>query len=206
MKKSVLLSALSAALFLTSTVAQAQIPIVSKVLPKVTLGVKVGANFQELNSSSNFANSYKGGVVGGLFIGVSKNKIGVQVEGLVKTVKYSVSDAIIYPGSHDINTIYLDVPVLLEYKLLPRIWLQLGPQFSSLLSAKNNSNDVKNQFNTTDFSGVLGLQAILPLHFVAGARYILGFSDVNGHNSTAGIGTEAWHNRSFQIYAGWRLL
>ena len=204
MKSKVLLSALSAALLLSSA-AHAQVPVVSKVtkaLPKVTLGLKVGANFQELDSKSTFDNSYKGGVVGGAFVGITKNKIGVQVEGLVKTVKYAVAGA----TSSDINTVSLDVPLLLEYKIVPRLWVQLGPQFSSLLSAKNGSDDVKSAFNTTDFSGVLGLQAILPLHIVAGARYVLGFTDVNSHNASFNAGTEAWHNRSFQIYVGWRFL
>lgn len=193
--------------FLTANIAYGQIPVVSKVtksLPKVKLGLKVGANFQNLNSNSTFQNSYKGGVVGGAFLDVTKNKVGVQIEGLVKTVKYSVSDAVLGKNAKsDINTVYLDVPVLFEYRLVPRIWLQVGPQFSSMLSAKNGSTDVKTSFNTTDFSGVLGFQAILPVHFIAGARYVYGFSDINNSNKW---GADALHNRSFQIFAGWRFL
>ena len=59
-------------------------------------------------------------------------------------------------------------------------------------------------FATTDFSGVLGLQAILPLHLIVGARYVLGFIDQNA-NSVPGL-TNTWKNRSFQLYAGFRFL
>ncbi len=204
MKQTILLTVLSAFL-LFSVKTEAQVPVVSKVtkaLPKVTLGLKLGANFQELNSSSTFDNSYKGGIVGGVFVGVTKNKIGVQVEGLVKTVKYTVKG--LGGSSNVINTMYIDVPVLFEYKFVPRLWLQVGPQFSSLSSAKNGSTDVKSSFNTSDFSGVLGLQAILPVHIVAGARYLMGFSDMNNH--TVSGATDSWKNRSFQIYVGYRFL
>ncbi len=193
---------------LFSAVAQAQIPGVSKVtkeIPKVVLGLKAGANFQNLNSNSTFANSYQGGIVAGAFLGLTKNKWGIQVEGLIKTVKYSFIDSVLgNTGNKDINTINLDVPVLLEYKLIPRLWVQVGPQFSSILSAKNGSTDVKTSFNSTDYSGVLGLQLVLPVHFVLGARYVLGLSDIN-NKSVSGY-TDSWHNRSFQAYLGWRFL
>ena len=205
MKRTLLLTALSATLFLSNR-AEAQVPVVSKVLPKVTVGLKVGANFQDLSSNSSFQNSYQGGVVGGAFVGITKHKWGVQVEGLVKSVKYSFSDALQGLGaSSDVNTVYLDVPVLLEYKIIPRLWVQLGPQFSDLLSAKSGGTDQKSDFKSSDFSGVLGLQAILPLHFILGARYIYGFSDINNQSSPI-FGTDAWRNRSFQIYLGWRFL
>jgi hypothetical protein len=137
-------------------------------------------------------------------VGVTKNKIGVQVEGIVKTVKYSVSDAIKSAGGNDINTVYLDVPVLFEYKIVNRLWVQAGPQFSALLSAKSDNKDVKSTFNTSDFSVVAGLQALLPLHIVVGARYLYGFSDMN-NSANSGL-TNALHNRSAQVYVGWRFL
>jgi hypothetical protein len=207
MKQTFLLAALSASLFTASTT-QAQLPGVHKVakaLPKVTVGLKLGANFQTLDGDGQvFVNSYKGGVAGGAFVGVTKNKIGVQVEGIVKTVKYSVSDAIKSAGGNDINTVYLDVPVLFEYKIVNRLWVQAGPQFSALLSAKSDNKDVKSTFNTSDFSVVAGLQALLPLHIVVGARYLYGFSDMN-NSANSGL-TNALHNRSAQVYVGWRFL
>ncbi len=201
MKRSLLFIALSAALLFSNNT-EAQIPGVSKVtqaLPKVDLGLKLGANFNQI-TGSDFKQAYKPGVVGGAFLGVSKNKIGVQVEALVKSAKFDAST-----GGGYIKTLSLDIPVLFEYKLIPRIWLQLGPQFSKMLTAKdNNSNDIKKYFNTTDFDGVIGLQVKLPLHLVVGARYILGFSDMN--NKSLPGSTDAWKNRSIQAYLGFRFL
>lgn len=205
MKRTLLLSALSAALLFPGST-YAQIPGVSKVtkaLPEVDLGIKVGANFQQLTGSF-WDNSYKAGFEGGAFVGIRKNKIGVQGEVMISSVKYSVTTALGSVGNSDVNALYLDVPVLLEYRIVPRLWLQLGPQFSDLVSAKSGSTDIKSNFNSTGFSGVLGVQAQLPLHLTAGARYVLGFTNVN--NESISAVSESWKSRSIQIYVGFRFL
>jgi outer membrane protein with beta-barrel domain len=205
MKRTLLLAVLSASL-LFSNHSQAQIPGVHKItkaLPKVDLGIKAGANFQDLSKNSTFKSSYAGGFVGGLFFGVTKNKIGVDIEALVKTVKYT-SVTTITNQTYTINGIYLDVPVLFEYRLVPRLWLQIGPQFSDMLSAKQGSTDVKKSFNSTDFAGVLGLEAKLPAHLILGARYLLGVTDI--HNESTSTTKDAWNNRSIQLYLGFRFI
>ena len=201
MKNILSLTALCATLLFTNS-AMAQIPGVSKVtkaLPKVSLGVKLGANFQEI-SGSDWEKTYKPGVVGGLFVGLTKNKWGIQVEALVKSVQFDFSG----PASDPVKGVYLDVPLLLEYKIIPRLWLQLGPQYSELLSAKESGQDVKKDFNAGDFSGVLGLEARLPLHFTVSARYILGFTNINNTSET-GV-SDSWKNRTIQLAVGFRFL
>jgi Outer membrane protein beta-barrel domain len=186
----------------------AQIPVVSKAakaLPKFTLGVKAGANFQKLSSSSDFQQSYKGGFTAGVFAGLHKNKIGVKVEALIKSAQFPAYERDITGqviGTTNINTMYLDVPVLFEYNLIPRVSVQVGPQFSDMLSAKNSGTDVKSVFKTSDFSAVVGLEARLPLHFIAGARYVMGLTDVNAGE----LSGATWNNRAFQLYIGYRLL
>ena len=206
MKRTILFTGLSAIMLFAQSVS-AKTPIVdkvTKVIPKFTLGVKVGANFQELSSNTSFRQSYNGGLMGGLFAGVHWSKIGVKVEGLVKSASFAYTDGTASIGSGNVDVVYLDVPVLFEYKILPRLWVQVGPQFSDMLSAKSNGNDVQSAFKTTDFSGVLGLEAKLPLHFSVGARYILGFEDINNHGYPSA--TEAWNNRSFQLFVGFRFI
>jgi len=202
MKRTLLLTVLSAALLL-STRSQAQVPVVNKILPEVVLGIKVGANFSQLTGNS-FDNAYKAGFHGGAFVGVTKGKIGVQGEVLVRSCTYAPSSIVAAAGGQDVATTNLDIPVLFEYKLISRLWIQLGPQFSSLISAKSNGTDVKKTFNSTDFSGVVGLQAILPVHLVAGARYVLGMTNIN-NESVSGT-KESWNNRSIQLYVGFRFL
>jgi Outer membrane protein beta-barrel domain len=202
MNRKLLLTVFSAALlFATSTFAQS-IPGVSKVtnlVPKVMFGVKLGANFNGL-SGATWDQASKAGVVGGLFLGLHKKKWGLQGEVLLHSAKFEVKGS---SGNSSAATLNLDIPVMFEYKIIPRIWAQIGPQFTSILSEKdNNTGTVKNLIKTTDFSGVIGLQAILPLHLVASARYIMGLTNVNNRPGS----TETWNNRSIQISLGYRFL
>lgn len=202
MAHKLLFTVLSAALLFTNTTqAQPGISTVTKALPKVDLGIKVGANFQQI-TGEGWENTYKPGIVGGAFVGLHKDSWGIQLEALVKSVTYTVDVANI---KSDIKTVYLDVPLLLEYRIIPRLWIQAGPQFSTLFSAKDpNSKDVKDNFKTSDFSGLLGLEVKLPLKFTVGARYVLGFTDINNHG--VGATTDAWKNRFIQLYVGFRFL
>ena len=202
MKRILKLSALSVVLLL-STRAGAQVPIVSKatkILPKVTLGLKAGANFQTLSGSA-WASSYKPGIVGGAFVGVYKGKWGVQAEALIKSARFD------FKGSSTwyVKTVSLDVPILLEYKIINRLWVQAGPQFTSVLSENdNNTGGFTKIIKSSDISGVVGLEVKLPLHLTVGARYILGFSDMN--NKAFATATDAWKNRYIQLYIGFRFL
>ena len=202
MKRTITLTALSVVLLLSNR-ALAQVPVVSKVtkaLPKVTLGLKAGANFQTLSGNS-WASSYKPGIVGGAFLGVYKGKWGIQAEALIKSARFDSKSS----SSTYIKSVSLDVPVLLEYKIVSRLWVQAGPQFTDLLSAKDNtSTDAKKLFKSSDVSGVVGLEVKLPLHLTVGARYILGFTDINSH--AVGMTTDAWKNRYAQLYIGFRFL
>ncbi len=191
---------------------QAKSPVVGPVkniVPKVTFGLKGGLNLQQ-TSGSLADNAYNAGGLGGVFIGLTKKKIGVQVEGLVKSAKVDYTP-LYNPGigvtaKVHVNTVSLNVPVLFEYKLFWRIWGQIGPQFSTILSAKQSSKDVKNQFNTTNFDGVIGLQAILPAHFTLSSRYILGLTNMNASEKNVAGAIDTWNERSVQIALGFRFM
>ena len=202
MKRTITLTVLSAVLLLSNQV-YAQVPVVSKVakvLPKVTLGLKAGANFQTLAGSA-WASSYKPGIVGGAFVGVFKGKWGVQAEALIKSTRFDFKGS----SSTYVKSVSLDVPVLLEYKIINRLWVQAGPQFTSVLSENDyNTGGVKKIIKSSDISGVVGLEVKLPLHLTVGARYILGFSDMN--NKAFATATDAWKTSYAQLYIGFRFL
>ena len=209
MKRSILFSFFAAAI-LFSLSSDAQIPGVGKIkkaLPEPIIGVKLGANFQQI-SGDGWEKTYKPGIVGGLFAGLQKGKVGVQVEGLVKSVNFQISVPTGVPAESPIKGVYLDVPLMFEYKIIPRIWAQIGPQYSLMLSAKQDGNNVKDAFKPSEFSGVLGLQAILPVHLTAGVRYVLGFTDISNSTATSGLGTatSSWKSRMIQVSVGWRFL
>ena len=193
-------SMMCAATLFSAGTANAQLgvkKVASKIVPKVTIGVKLGMNMQKLDGDLPDS-KYKSGIVGGAFVSVDRKKVGIRVEGLLKTAKLSIYNT----NNVKVNAVFVDVPLLLEYKIVPRIWIQAGPQFSSMLSAKStNGDDAKSAFNTSDVSAVIGIEAALPLKLTVGARYIYGFNNLNG----ATYGGEL-KSRSLQFSIGYRFM
>lgn len=204
MKPTLLMTALA---LLFSRSGAAQVPAVSKALPKVSAGVKFGANYEELAGSSVFDKAYNSGYAGGAFVALTKKKIGVQAEALISSAKiYYNFPAGYSPGPimlpKSTNLLYFNVPILFEYKLVSHLWLQAGPQVSNLLTAKNNLGyNIISIFKNPEVGAVLGIQATLPLRFNISARYIYGLTNLN---NTIESGT--WNTRSIQITGGYRIL
>lgn len=167
------------------------------------LGIKLGANFNQLNGGT-WEKAYKPGVLVGAFGSIRKGSWGLRVEGLLNSAQYAIKDSI---TNHTWKALYLDIPVLLEYQVLDRLWLQGGVQISQLLSMTSDNSaiaDPKKYFNAGDFNGVIGLEARLPFHITAGARYVLGVTNIR-NESMAGAG-DAWKTRTIQLSVGFRLL
>lgn len=175
-----------------------------KYLPKVVVGVKAGANFQQISgdgSASNFDATYKPGVLGGVFVGVDKKKAGIRGEALIKTCRYKVHNS-----SVKLKTVNLDIPVLYEHKIVKRVWFQLGPQFSMLISAKQTDGvDFKNNMRTADIAAVGGLEVTLPMKVTIGARYIKGFIDANNTDIPTKLPGK-WTSSAIQLTVGYRFL
>lgn len=76
---------------------------------------------------------------------------------------------------------YINLPVLLKYKTLG-LSVFLGPQISYLISAKSKFNseteDVKDGYDKTDISGVIGAGYTLMNGFGFDARYQVGLTDI----------------------------
>lgn len=106
--------------------------------------------------------------------------------------KFSFQPELMYSGqgySFNDNTIalsYLNIPLMGKYYLTKGLSLEAGPQVGFLLSAKNESIDVKDSFKTLDFGLNFGVGYKLENGLNFGARYNLGLSDINnidGFNS-----------------------
>ena len=203
------------ALSLGGHIATAQsVPVVNK-LPKLDLGIKIGGNFAQLGGNG-WEQTYKPGITSGAFIGLHKHKIGLQAEVLLNTSHYTTKGLVDSVNKGDFRALYLDIPVLFEYKLIgaklaPKVWLQAGPQFSTLMSVKNLNDykgDAKSAFKSSTASLVLGAE-MRYLKFVLGARYIIGLTDVNNTGSVNGLvsyGTDKWNNKSYQLYIGFKFI
>jgi hypothetical protein len=95
---------------------------------------------------------------------------------------------------------YLSIPLLANFSLgSPRIKLQVGPQFSAMVSNKNVFKGADKAFNGGDISGVAGIWIQLPIVNIS-ARYIVGFTDVNNISDVADKGN--WKNQGIQLGVG----
>ena len=211
MKRFILLPIIAVCLALpVCSSAQPVVGKVTRALPKVDLGIKVGANFGQITGNT-WEQSYKPGILAGAVLGVHKGKIGVQAEVLLNTSHYTSKGLFDSVNKGDFRATYLDVPVMFEYKviggkLLPKLWLMAGPQFSSLMSVSSLNNyagATSSLFKSANVSGVIGAEVRF-LKLSVGVRYIVGFSSMN-KTSIAGA-SEAWNTRSVQLSAGFRFL
>lgn len=192
-------------------------PSVSKALPvDIKLGIKGGLNFARLNGDAWTAGS-KTGFHAGAFASVGVKKIGGQIEAIYSQNTYNVRGAKLAatptllkdPANDstrtgDLGVSYINIPILLNLNLFGNAVIQLGPQYSGVLSVNDKDNilnDPDGFFNNSDVSGVVGIWLNLPFKLNAGARYIFGFSDQN----FSSIG-ESWKRRNIQIHVGYSFL
>ncbi len=173
-----------------------KLPAPTKYIPKLDFGVKFGGNFDNINGTG-WNNTYQTGYHSGVFLGFREHVFGVQGEALLSSGQYT------YIPNTDVNNLYLHLPALLEIRVVPGIWLQSGPQYSFLLASKfAGNNNATNYFKQGGLSGVAGLQILLPLHLIIGARYIFGLSDWNEASNSS----NTWKIHSVQLFAGFKFL
>ncbi|MCK7556844.1 PorT family protein [Chitinophaga sedimenti] len=172
-------------------------------------GIKGGANLGKLDGKG-YKDGFNLGYHLGGFAQVNLHKgFGVQGELVFSsaTVKTTDDFSEIYQGQNleandgkKIKLNYLSVPILANIPLgTNRIKLQVGPQFSALVSNKNVFQGMDDAFHGGDVSGVGGLWIQLPIVNIS-ARYIIGFTDVKGISDA--VDDANWKNQSIQIGVG----
>lgn len=169
-------------------------------------GVKVGVNGTKIAGSS-FSEGFNYNFQLGVFFQFNYSKrFGIQPEfSLVQGSSEftndgtAIYDDIFGNGSQQkASFCYLEIPVLMNMNIGPtkRVKLQLGPVYNGLLKQEVNSTDLQNFYKKTEWSLLGGFWIQLPLfHF--GARYKMGFTNVNGADPT-----QSWKNRSIQAFVG----
>lgn len=82
---------------------------------------------------------------------------------------------------------YISIPVLAKYNV-GGLGIYAGPQLGLLLSAKSKfegqTEDLKDQFKSTDFSAVFGAEYNFPYGIFATARFNLGLAKINDPSSS----------------------
>ena len=169
-------------------------------------GVKAGTNLAKIDGRS-FQSGFNWGFSAGGFAELNfTSHFGIQPEVLfseTKTQTASDFNTIYQQGINDrsVTLNYLSIPILLSIRPIPLISILVGPQFSTLLSSSQNIvGNTSNAFKSGDFAMVGGAQINLA-GFKAGARYIIGLSNLNGIDDA-----DKWKNQSIQVYIGFRIL
>ena len=158
---------------------------------KPSFGFKGGLNF--ISADEAFSNDNPTGWHAGLVLHVPfPGKLGLQAEALY-------SDE----SGDNIDLSYINVPVLLSYKLVPGLRLHLGPQFKIKANVDVDtgldvvSDSIEDDFKSFNFDAAVGAEYKLPvIGIFAQIRYNIGLSDL-GDNFDTKLNT-------FQLSAGYR--
>jgi hypothetical protein len=187
---------LSAALVLSILHTQAQ---------GVHFGIKAGANLFKVDGQS-MSSEFKFGYNVGAFAELNFTpNIGIQPELLFNQTNYRTGTQFgdIYSGginSYEGKLRYLSIPILLSFKPIPLLSLQVGPQFGILLNQDEHLfANAQQAFKGGDFAMVAGAQLNLS-SIKVGARYVIGLTNINDLQNQ-----ESWKNQGWQLYAGFRL-
>ncbi len=139
---------------------------------KPSFGLKAGLNFTEFDfgADAEDATGYHAGLVVHIPLG---DKFGIQPEAI-----YSFSDV---DDAFEFSTI--DVPLLVTYKLVPGLRINLGPQLRVDVGSEFDENETEeaviSDFETLNFDAIAGLEYKLPvIGIFAQARYKLGVTDI----------------------------
>lgn len=140
---------------------------------EIKFGVKGGLNFASINGDNTreveTVTAFNFGAMAEISI---SEKFSFQPELVYSGQGYSSNDNLVALN-------YLNVPLMGKYYVTKGLSLEAGPQVGFLLSAKNESVDVKDAFKAVDFGVNFGFGYKLKSGLNFGARYNLGLSNIN---------------------------
>ena len=122
----------------------------------IILGAKLGANYSNVYDSEgeDFVADAKLGFVAGGFVTIPLGKLfAIQPEVLYSQKGFKGSGTLLgSPYSFTRTTDYLDVPIFVAIRPSEYFTILAGPQFSYLMSQKDEFNGVVNQTQQDDFN------------------------------------------------------
>lgn len=184
---------------------------------KIQIGIKTGLNLNNVDGGV-WKNELKTNWHGGAYVSIKLKKIGLHGEAYFSQTSYSTDSSIIaasnlwniYKNSFNtvtanktINVNYINFPILLQIKLIPNVWLQMGPQFSGIVNIKDKDSLLKGSqeiFKSGAVAAVGGIWIDLPMKLNIGARFITDLS-----NSNKVTTDDLWKSRIFQFHLGLKL-
>lgn len=170
------------------------------VLSAQTFGLKAGMNISSLSNSDGTKS--KVGLNAGLFMNAPlAASFSIQPE-LLYNSKGAKEDG---SGDGTINLDYISVPVMFQYNATPMFYLEAGPEFSFLMSAKAKGGgatlDIKDSVQGFDVGIGLGAGYSFIPQLALTARYVAGVTDIIKDNPGDSI-----TNNVFQIGLAYKFM
>lgn len=167
------------------------IAAVYSVSAQFSIGPKVGLNLSEEHYGVKAIDDdikFKPGLNAGLFGRYEMNhRFDIQMEllysqqGYKATIYHLDFDGITLQDGFKVRTHYLNIPLLLKYYPLKRVYIEAGPQVGFCMNAKFISDDDEigsitiDDYKKTDFAVAGGVGFYLGYGVSFNARYIHGF-------------------------------
>lgn len=174
----------------------------------VTFGVKGGMNVSSLSKDEGLDDQKsKIGFNAGVFANIPiAESFSVQPEVLYSQYGEKSEYRLLntdYSASTKLD--YIAVPVMFQYNLIPNLYVEAGPEFGFLVSAKNKlknesngnsttSDNYKDRLQTFNFGVGLGAGYYFTPNLGITARYVAGVTDIFKENSG-----DAVRNNTFQV-------
>lgn len=171
-------------------------------------GLKAGFNMSTMvvdDGASDYG--YTPGFQLGGFLDYSLTKVSFQVD-----VVYSQQGASIKANGEDLSAVakYVNIPIVVKYKIGPSFNLQLGPQvgfltclhsdYHPVVSEPFQEQDYTKAYKKTDFGVSVGAGWESPNGIMIDARYYLGLADINDYP-----GLESTKNSMMQLTVAYKI-
>ena len=168
------------------------ISVINIASAQFTIGPKVGINLSNeytgvkiIDETSNFKTGANAGVFGKYMI---NDKFDIQAEllysqqGFKSDIQLAYYGGILISGGYKLLSHYINIPLVLKYYPVKRIFIEAGPQAGFCLSSKiSPSVDWDVDYNVLDFSLVGGIGIDLGEGLTFNARYNHGFTNTFPH-------------------------
>ncbi|MPS72024.1 MAG: PorT family protein [Chryseobacterium sp.] len=170
-------------------------------------GLKAGINVASISKDGYDDAKSKVGFAGGAFVNIPvSEQFSIQPEvmysqmGSKVTNKYSTTflgNTYEARSTAKLNLDYITVPIMFQFRATPAFYIEAGPEFGFLTSAKakdinttyvngspddsstNTSEDLKDYYSGFNMGAALGLGYDITPNFGINARYVAGFTDIN---------------------------
>lgn len=178
------------------------------------VGIKAGATIYN-NSGKEISGKFNAFPFGGAYLGFSGEKMSLIAEGIFTQTRMVAGDnfnqvfnGYIRNGKEQIQNAEfsfseLSVPVLVGFKAFPSTWIEIGPQFTKIVSMNDRDEvlkEVTNVHKDSYLSAVIGARIRLPFHLHITGRYVMGLSNRNNTDVS-----ERWTTQHFQLGVGFGL-